>query len=67
MCRRVDCSSCNKPTYAGCGAHIEQVLGDVAPKDRCHCREEKAKAKAKATDQGAAPESGGLMRWLLGK
>jgi hypothetical protein len=35
MCRRVTCKTCGKPTYAGCGQHIEQVLGDVAPADRC--------------------------------
>ncbi len=35
MCRRVTCKTCGKPTYAGCGMHIEQVLGGVAPKDRC--------------------------------
>lgn len=39
MCRRVTCNSCGKPTYAGCGMHIEQVLGDVPKVDRCHCRE----------------------------
>jgi hypothetical protein len=41
MCRRVECSKCGRPTYAGCGAHIEQVLGDVPPAARCRCREEK--------------------------
>jgi hypothetical protein len=40
MCRRIDCRDCGKPTYAGCGAHIEQVLGDVPPADRCRCRED---------------------------
>jgi hypothetical protein len=28
------------PTYAGCGKHIEQVLGSVPPAERCHCREQ---------------------------
>ncbi len=51
MCRRVTCSACGKPTFAGCGMHIEQVLGDVAKEDRCHCREKPAKA-------GAAPATG---------
>ncbi len=61
MCRRVTCESCGKPTYAGCGAHIEQVLGDVAPKERCQCREEKAAA--------APPKSteGGFWKSLLGR
>ncbi|MEZ4362471.1 MAG: hypothetical protein R3B48_19935 [Kofleriaceae bacterium] len=44
MCRRVTCGSCGQPTYAGCGAHIEQVLGDVPVSERCQCREAKASA-----------------------
>lgn len=39
MCRRVTCPQCGKPTYAGCGAHIEQVLGDVPRGDRCQGHE----------------------------
>jgi hypothetical protein len=42
MCRRVECSTCGKPTFAGCGAHVEQVLRDVPPPERCRCREEPA-------------------------
>jgi hypothetical protein len=41
MCQRVTCNSCGKPTYAGCGRHIEQVLGDVPSEERCVCREQK--------------------------
>lgn len=37
MCRRVTCASCGRPTYSGCGAHIEQVLADVPPAERCQC------------------------------
>jgi hypothetical protein len=44
MCRRVTCSSCGKPTFAGCGLHVEQVLGDVRPEDRCKCNDERAAA-----------------------
>lgn len=40
MCRRVQCQKCQKPTYAGCGMHIEQVLADVPVDERCTCREE---------------------------
>jgi len=39
MCRAVQCSKCHKPTWAGCGAHVEQVLGNVPKADRCTCRE----------------------------
>ena len=48
MCRRVTCSKCGKPGYAGCGQHVEAVLGDVPAAGRCRCREEKAlKSEAK--------------------
>lgn len=39
MCTRVTCSDCGKPSYVGCGRHVEQVLGDVPPQERCTCRE----------------------------
>lgn len=42
MCRRVTCEVCQKPTFAGCGAHVEQVLSDVPKEERCRCREEKS-------------------------
>ena len=44
MCRRVDCTKCGRPTYTGCGAHVEQVLADVPTADRCRCRETTAQA-----------------------
>lgn len=43
MCRRVQCSKCKKPGFAGCGAHVEQVLRDVPAAERCKCREQSAK------------------------
>lgn len=52
MCRRVECSTCGRPTFAGCGAHVEQVLRDVSPPDRCHCREKRA-AGAESAFRGA--------------
>jgi len=39
MCMQVTCPSCGKPTFAGCGAHVEQVLGNVPKDQRCKCRE----------------------------
>lgn len=41
------CNKCGKPGWAGCGAHIEQVLGDVREADRCHCDEAPVSKKAK--------------------
>jgi hypothetical protein len=55
MCRRVSCSKCNKPTFAGCGQHVEQVLGDVPKADRCRCHE-KASAGAPAGPVSAPAE-----------
>lgn len=52
MCQRVTCKSCGKPTYAGCGRHIEAVLGDVAPEARCRCRETKAQTAPAAGRSG---------------
>ena len=63
MCRRVQCEKCGRPTYAGCGAHIEQVLGDVPPADRCRCDEEPVRQPERAPS--ARPRS--WLRTLLGK
>jgi hypothetical protein len=60
MCRRVDCSHCGKPTYAGCGAHIEQVLGDVPPEQRCRCRNHLPEGEAR-------PKKASFWRELLEK
>lgn len=37
MCMAVQCPKCAKPTWAGCGAHVEQVLGHVPKDKRCQC------------------------------
>ena len=38
MCRRVNCPGCGRPSYAGCGLHVEQVLAGVAAAERCQCK-----------------------------
>ena len=35
MCHRTTCRKCGKPSWSGCGNHIEQALKGVAKKDRC--------------------------------
>jgi len=57
MCRRIECTECKKPSFAGCGMHIEQVLGDVPRADRCTCRDKPKK-------EGAAEQS--VLRRLFG-
>ena len=37
MCAAVTCKRCSRPSWKGCGMHVEQVLGHVAPADRCQC------------------------------
>ncbi len=46
MCRRTTCSGCGKPSFAGCGMHVEQVLGDVPKDQRCKCHEKAASGDA---------------------
>ncbi len=45
MCTRVTCRKCQKPTFVGCGRHVEQVLGNVPKADRCRCREAAAEGR----------------------
>jgi hypothetical protein len=61
MCSRVKCSSCGKPSYAGCGAHVEQVLADVPKEQRCRCREEKKEQK-----EAARASQPSLLRRIFG-
>ena len=37
MCQRATCRTCGKPTFTGCGQHVEQVLRDVPKNQRCAC------------------------------
>jgi len=62
MCRRIDCRTCGRPTFAGCGMHVEQVLGNVPRDQRCRCREERPQS---AAAPGTGPRS--WLRALLGK
>jgi hypothetical protein len=44
MCVRVTCQTCGKPSWSGCGLHVEQVLAGVAVNDRCACPRKPAPA-----------------------
>jgi len=35
MCIKVTCKICKKPTWSGCGEHIEEALDGIAIVDRC--------------------------------
>jgi len=38
MCSPAPCHSCGKVTWAGCGAHVDEVMSQVTPERRCTCR-----------------------------
>lgn len=48
MCHQVTCKLCAKPTWAGCGSHIEYALAGVPKGQRCqgHTAEEIAQYRA---------------------
>lgn len=58
MCRRIQCPECGKPSFAGCGAHVEQVLGDVPKSERCKCAEERAAKKG-----ASPPDAPAAKKW----
>jgi hypothetical protein len=37
MCAQITCSSCGKPTWAGCGQHVDEALAGIPEADRCSC------------------------------
>ena len=46
MCSKVICRKCKKPTWSGCGEHIEEALHGVAIADRCPGHEKDVKQSA---------------------
>ena len=69
MCRAVTCKKCHKPTWAGCGAHVEQVLHNVPEAQRCTCRERPAASATSTTSTGPTsktPGFAGSIRRLFG-
>ena len=43
MCSKVICRTCKKPTWSGCGEHIEEALFGIAEADRCQGHEGQVK------------------------
>jgi len=40
MCKQITCETCGRPTWTGCGQHIEDALFDVPVAERCPGHEE---------------------------
>lgn len=49
MCYQTTCGVCAKPTWAGCGRHIEAALANVPEDERCVCRDAKPVVVAAST------------------
>jgi hypothetical protein len=64
MCRRVDCPKCGRPTFAGCGRHVEQVLGDVPRAQRCQGHDAQP---VEAPGKGDGGDLRSRLRALFGK
>jgi hypothetical protein len=62
MCQRVTCSRCGKPTFMGCGRHVEQVLADVPPAERCRCQQANATPSTERLAQGGVLKS--IKEWF---
>lgn len=58
MCRKVTCKKCGKPTWAGCGQHIEQALAGVPKSQRCQGHDDE-------TASSGTPS--GFLRGLFGR
>lgn len=49
MCRPATCKTCRKSTWAGCGAHVDQVMAGVPVGQRCTCAPSRSAPRADAT------------------
>ncbi|RYQ80462.1 hypothetical protein Ahy_Scaffold1g106862 [Arachis hypogaea] len=38
MCYRVDCKTCGKYTWGGCGRHLNSLYNTIDEQKRCDCR-----------------------------
>ena len=57
MCHKTTCRKCGKPTWAGCGNHIESALQGVKKADRCQGHQ----------NDPVEPKGPGLFSKLFGK
>ena len=58
MCHQITCATCNKPTWEGCGEHIEYALKGVPLNERCSCPRDQVKA---------APSGKSVLDRILGR
>jgi len=67
MCRAVKCGTCGKTTWAGCGAHVAQVMAGVPEDRRCRCDEQQSTATEPKGNDATSSRGGGFLDFLFGK
>ena len=60
MCRRITCETCSKPSWIGCGLHVEseEVLGLVPLLERCQCKRNNFSTRDSVFGGGQCSDSG---------
>lgn len=46
MCYPVNCPSCSKVTWGGCGMHVDAVMASVPKEQQCTCRSNQTQPKS---------------------
>jgi len=64
MCQRITCNKCGRPSFAGCGMHVESVLKDVPKDQRCQCRAQQASSSSPSSSPSS---TGGFLDKLFGR
>jgi hypothetical protein len=65
MCRRITCERCGKPSFAGCGMHVEQVLANVPREQRCRCHEVAKPSTEGGASSASQPAKRKAWPWLF--
>lgn len=65
MCRPTKCRTCGKTTWAGCGAHVDQVRASVPADQWCDGHSPAEAAALKAAKAADEPERCGWLCRLL--
>ena len=60
MCMRITCDTCGKPTWAGCGQHVDQVKARVPADSWCNGQHTPA-------EKAASGAGGGFLSRLFGR
>lgn len=61
MCAKTTCRTCGKPTWSGCGNHVETALRGIPKAERCQ-----GHARAEASAPANTQKSGGFFSRLFG-